>query len=396
MARHTVLQLIHTTDPGGSETLVQELVERLYGKGWRCIVALPADGWLHSALVGSPADVVALSHGARLDAKFVYRLVRLVRGSGVDLIHTHHFGPALYGGSVGRLVGVPVVSTIHGTVDLAWAHRWWNLKLHLLQGPRHRFVAVTEEVRRAVIEDLQVSAERVQVVRNGIDSERFVSAPDRSFRAELGWNSGDLVVGAVGHVRGPKSYETLIDAASILRFRCPECRFVIVGDTTEEPELYRALLVRRRDLKLENRVVFAGFRNDIPRVLNNFDVFVSSSSREGLPLAVLQAMATSLPVVSTRSGGPQEVLTDGRNGVLVPTRDPAALAHAIERLAKDAALRAGLGAAARATVVREYTRERMVRDYERLYLESVARGRRSDAGGRPRSAPGVEPRALVS
>jgi glycosyltransferase involved in cell wall biosynthesis len=114
----------------------------------------------------------------------------------------------------------------------------------------------------------------------------------------------------------------------------PSLRVVIIGDTTDEPTLYRDLLERRRALDLDDIVAFAGFRDDVVRALNALDIFVMSSMKEGLPLAVLQAMAVHLPIAATRCGGPDEILSHGANAWLVPVPEPQALADGILRLAR--------------------------------------------------------------
>jgi glycosyltransferase involved in cell wall biosynthesis len=173
-------------------------------------------------------------------------------------------------------------------------------------------------------------SEQIQVVvHNGIDTSAYRPAPDIAFRRELGVPGDGILVGALGNVRVPKDYGNLLDAAAILKARSPRYRFAIVGDTQWEPTLYQELLAKHAALGLGDAVIFAGFRPDAPRLLNNFDLYVMSSEREGLPLALAQAMATGLPVVSTRAGGAQELITSGLNGVLAatPRRSPRRSIH---------------------------------------------------------------------
>lgn len=376
MRRHTVLHLIHTGGPGGAETVVRDVVARLDPRVWDSVAVVPYEGWLSTALRSGPASVVTLPHGAHFDAPLLFRLATLVRRRRVELIHTHLFGSALYAGLVARVLGLPVVSTLHGSVDLAAAHAWWDLKRQLLRRPAHQWVAVTRALREEMIRELHIPPTRVRTIVNGIDCRRFAPAPARDLRRELGWTHGELVVGALGNLRRPKGYDILLDAAALLRDRCPSCRFVVVGDTAGEPSLHAELLEKRRTLGLDDRVVFTGFRNDAARLLNNFDVYVSSSVREGLPLAILQAMAARLPIVATRSGGPQEFLVHEATALLVPVRDPRALADAVERLGHEPALRERLAGAACSMVRHRYTLGRMVAAYEDLYVAAL----RSSAG----------------
>lgn len=380
MTKRTVLHLIHTGGAGGAETVVCQLIERLDPATWHSVAGVPAaEGWLWSALQDTHADVAVIPNSGPFDLGMLRRLVSLARARGVDLIHTHLFGPALYGGIAARVLGLPIVSTIHGTVDLSSAQRWGGMKKHLLRRPDHCFVGVTEMIRRQVVEELGVPAARTHLIANGIDVSRFAPARSRRLRAELGWDGDEIIVGALGNVRHPKGYDGLLEVAHRLRGRCERLRFIIVGDVDGEPELYSSLIERRRALGLEDRVVFTGFRKDVPDALNNFDIFVLSSVREGLPLAVLQAMAARLPIVATLSGGPQEVLTDGHDALLVPVQDPDALARGIERLVNDPAERDRLAGAGYRAVHERHTVERMAGAYARLYAERLegAASRRS-------------------
>lgn len=382
MSPRTVLHLIHTGGVGGAETVVEQLVRYGDHESWRTVTGVPGEGWLLSALREAAAEVVVLPSSGPFDGAMLFRLIRILKTRRVDVVHTHLFGPAVYGSVAGRIAGLPVVSTIHGSVDLAAAHRWWGMKKRLLRGPGNRFVAVTEGLRAEVIRELGVSPERTRVIANGIDVSRFVPRPSGVLREELGWSSDNFVIGAVGNVRRPKGYDTLLEAAKLLREECPSCRFVVVGDMDGEPALTHDLLARRRALGLDDMVVFAGFRADVVDVLNNFDIYVMSSTREGLPLAVLQAMAVRLPIVATMCGGPQEVLTHDRNALLVAVRDPRALAEAIRHLVDSGETRERLATTAWETVRARYTVERMVEEYERLYVECLGDGRglRSEVG----------------
>jgi glycosyltransferase involved in cell wall biosynthesis len=211
---------------------------------------------------------------------------------------------------------------------------------------------------------------QTHVVHNGIDATLFRPAPDRSFRRELGVEDDEVLVGAIGNIRVSKAYPVLLQAAAQLRRETRRCRFVIVG--RGDDSLHDDLLRQRRELGLERDVILAGFREDIPRVMNNLDVYVLSSSAEGFSLTTVQAMACGIPVLATRCGGPEEIVDDGETGMLVPPNDPAALARAIETLVADPGMRARFGTAGRATVERRFALRSMVSGYENIYRETVA------------------------
>jgi glycosyltransferase involved in cell wall biosynthesis len=177
-------------------------------------------------------------------------------------------------------------------------------------------------------------------------------------------------VGAVGGMTAKKGHVHLVRAARTLIASVPEARVVIVGLPIEEAPVRAAIA----EAGLRDRVVLAGYRPEASRVLPAFDVFVSPSLFEGMPVSLLEAMATGLPPVATRVGGVPEVATDGVDALLVPPRDEAALAAALISLLTDPARRRALGAAARATAER-FTLAETVRRTEDVYGEALAAGR---------------------
>lgn len=196
----------------------------------------------------------------------------------------------------------------------------------------------------------------------------FRPARDRSLRAELGLADHTVLIGAIGNVRKPKDYDVLLRAARTLIDRSQPFHIVIAGDCAND--LGRKLQQLATELGVERHVTFLGLRPDVSRILNNLDVFALSSLTEGFSIACVEAMACGVPVVSTRSGGPEQIL-EGEAGVLVPTGDPESLALAIERVASSKELAATLTARAMKRVHEQYSLSTMLSRYEAL-LESVA------------------------
>jgi glycosyltransferase involved in cell wall biosynthesis len=247
---------------------------------------------------------------------------------------------------------------------LAIVKRW------LLRHACSAVVAVSSSTRDALLA-LGSGAESITLIRNGVDASRFSPGRSEELRAELLLQADELLVGAVGNIRAPKSYEVLLKAAALVLAQIPQCHFVIVGEGDEAA--MQPLLRLRASLGIDERCHFLGFRRCTPALFRNFDVFVSSSRSEGLSLAFLEAMATGLPVVATRSGGPEEVIEPGQSGILVPIEDPAALAAGLQRTLEDTALRARLGAAARQTVVSSFSLESVLAQYAALYDKLLVR-----------------------
>ncbi|MHB1170537.1 MAG: glycosyltransferase [Longimicrobiales bacterium] len=364
----TILHIIETAGPGGAETVMLRLIQGLDPERWRSIAVVPDTGWLLSSLRDAGVDTHVVPSSGSFDWRWVQRVHRLAVRTRAELVQTHLFGSAVYGGLIGRLRGIPTVSTIHGEVDVKGNSGALALKTRLLQRRRTQLIAVSESVRTKLVGHAGFPSSEVRVIPNGIDIDMFDRQRDNRVRSSLGWTLDDFVIGAVGNVRRPKDYGNLLQAAAILLRKEPRCRFVVLGDITGEPDLYRELCEQHDRLELGERFRFLGFRSDVAEILPCLDAWVMSSSREGLPLALLQAMAASRPIVATRCGGPEEVIVDGVNGMLVDAGAPRELAAGLLTVMQDPAGARMLGEAGHETVAAHYSTDAMVHAYESLYL----------------------------
>ncbi len=293
------------------------------------------------------------------------RLVALARRLRPDVIHGYLFGPNLFAAIAGRLTGVPAVVIAKRNVDAfetprqvavqRWAHR---LATHV--------TAVSEAVAGSSVA-LGVPRARITVIENGVDMARFEGmAVDR---VPLGVTGDRPVVGSIGCLAARKDYATLLDAIAELARRGREFDTVLVGDGPERATLE----ARARSLGIADRVRFLGERPDVDRLLPAMDVFVLSSREEGIPNALLEAMAAGRPAVVTDVGGNREVLDDGSTGWIVPAQSPVALAAALDQALGDPA-----EARRRGDRARQATRERrsidvMVRRHEAFYRAAAGR-----------------------
>ena len=361
----TILHLIDTTGPGGAETVFTDLVKGLDESRFRSVVVTAGPGWVEDTVRGAGIAGVTIPQRGKFAWQYARRLRALLQTEEVDLVHAHLVGASVYASLAALGTRTPVVGTIHGQADLPVSDRLAPLRYGVLRmGARH-VVAVSEALRRTFVSRSRFPTARTSVIYNGIDAETFHPGPDSGFRTELGIRPDEFVFGALGNVRAPKAYDVLLRAAALLATEVQPCRVVIVGDTSGA--LFSELQRLHAGLGLGDRVLFAGFRRDVPQVLRAFNALALSSRTEGFSLATVQAMATGVPVVATRSGGPEEILEDGVTGLLVPRDDPAALAAAMRRLRDDAALRTRLGNAGPPAVAARFNRRSMLEAYQRLY-----------------------------
>ena len=365
----SVLHVIDTGGPGGAETVFLQTATGLDPDRFRSTAVVGHEGWLSSQLnARGVVPDIAPAKGS-FNRRYLWQLGRIARHHRVDVIVAHLYGSAVYANILGRLLAIPIVSVLHGQTDISSADRFASWKAAIVRNGSRQVVFVSDKLKEELGQRLALGPSQCVTIPNGVDTKVFQPLPDRTLRAELGLPSDAVLIGAIGNVRSPKAYDVFLRAARILVDRVPRAHLVIAGD--DNNALGRALLEFRDDLGLQRHVTFLGLRNDIARVLNNLDVYVLSSNTEGFSIACIEAMACGVPVVATRSGGPEEILA-GETGVLVPSNDPVAIAQAVENILTSTALAARLTAAALDRVHQEYSLGSMLARYEKV-LSDVAR-----------------------
>lgn len=363
-----VLHIIDTAGPGGAETVFLQTATRLDPARFQPTAAIGGPGWLEKQLLesGLPPHVVPAK--GSFNARYLSKLLQLVRQYRSDVIVAHLYGSSVYASLAGALLSVPVVSILHGQSDVPDAERLSSLKAAIVRKASRKIIFVSERLQDELQPRLRLTPAKSAVIPNGVDTRVFRPSRDRSIRAELGLSDDTTLIGAIGNVRQPKAYDVLLRAARTLVDRSHKFHLVIAGDC--DNALGRRLEQLKHDLGIERHVTFLGLRADVSRVLNNLDVFVLSSHTEGFSIACIEAMACGVPVVATRSGGPEQIL-EGEAGLLVPTSDPESLALAIERIISSKELAATLAARGIDRVHEQYSLATMLSRYEAL-LERVA------------------------
>jgi glycosyltransferase involved in cell wall biosynthesis len=318
-------------------------------------------------------------------------LERLLRRLRPDIVHTHNPKPGLYGRIAARLAGVPVVvNTIHGlyaTEDDRTARRAavYGIERFASMFSQAELVQNKEDV--AVLRRLRIPARKLVLLGNGVDLGRFGPPTDPSTvsraRVALGAGPETVVVGLVGRLVWQKGLSELFAAAAILRHRCPDVTVVIIGP--EDRDKGDALGPADIDAaRAHGNVRFLGRRDDVEELYHGFDVFVLPSYREGFPRSAMEAAASAVPVIATDVRGCRQVVDDGVTGLLVPVRDAAALAAAIEDLAGDGERRRAMGRAGRAKAEAEFDDRRVVETTLAVYERLLERRNRQRPMSRPR------------
>jgi len=291
----------------------------------------------------------------------------LLREQRPHILHTHNPKPGVLGRLLGRRSGVPiVVNTVHGL----YAQPTDPLTRRGPVFAAERFAAAFSDAELVqnpedveVLRSLGLPSDRVHLLGNGIDLQRFSPAEAkvrtaRKIRRKLGIGSAVPVVGMVGRLVWEKGYGELFDAVRVLRNRhAAPFAVVVVGPPGAGADgVDRDAMAEMEALGVH----FLGSRTDVDVLLCLFDVFVLPSHREGYPRSAMEASALGVPVIATDVRGCRQVVDDGRSGLLVPVRDPAALADAIESLVVDPLLRERLGNAARDRALVEFDQDRVI------------------------------------
>jgi glycosyltransferase involved in cell wall biosynthesis len=360
------------------------------------VVTASAPGPHVGALTAAGIRHVPLRHATRAmaplaDLRSIAELHRLFRDERPDIVHTHNPKPGWFGRPAARAARVPVVvNTVHGlyatpTDPLARRTAVYALERAAAACSDAELVQNVEDV--ATLRRLRVPADRLTVLGNGVDLARFApggrTEAAHAIRRAIGASDAEVVVGAVGRLVWEKGLRELLEAGRRLGRTHPHVRLVVIGppDPSKADGITAAELP---GLSEATGVAFLPAREDIEAAYGAFDAYVLASHREGFPRSAMEAAATSLPVVATDIRGCRQVVDHGRTGLLVPPRDPGALADALVRVGGDAELRASMGRAARAKAEAEFDQDEVVARtldaYERLLRE---RGRRRSVSPAP-------------
>jgi len=359
-----VLHLIHTGGPGGAESIYRSIVLGLPREDWEPVAIVPNVEWLQETLAASGADPLVLNVSGLSTLAAVAELRRIIRRMDVRLVHAHMLGAGVHASLATFGTGIPVVTTMHGQPDLGTSSPGLRARLRLVSRRRNRIVCVSQSLLDWGVRVHRLPQGQCSVVHNGIDHHPR-PLPVRSFSPPR----STLRVGAIGNVRPSKDYPTLLHAARAALDRGVPLEVRVAGGGGGI--LLDELLALRVELGLDAHVHFMGFESDIPGFLDDVDVFVSTSSTEGFSLAVVEALLRECPVIATRSGGPEEIILEGETGILIPPRNPAAVADALERVWADLPAARAMARAGRADVTERFSLGRMLEGYDTIYREAL-------------------------
>jgi glycosyltransferase involved in cell wall biosynthesis len=360
-----VLHVISSGGMYGAEAVILNLSREMKARGHRSVVGVFANEGKENVQLyeaarreGLEAELIPCS--GQVDRGVGARLRALVKKVGAEVVHAHGYKADIYSYFGLKDGGVPLVSTCHSWYDNDVMVRLYGAADRRVLRRFAGVVAVSAEVRERLLGS-GVRAERIRVIRNGIDLRPFAGA-EATLRGEY----PGLLVGLVGRLAREKGVDVFLRAAAVVLREMPEVRFVVVGDGPDKAVLEGLI----EELGIGGKATLLGRREDMAGTYASLDVMVSASRQEGLPMAMLEGMASGRAMVATAVGEVPGLMVEG-TGLLVQPEDVEGLAAAMLRLLRDEGDRKRLGAGARAWVEAEYSAGRMMEEYVRLY-EGVA------------------------
>ena len=364
-----VLQVVLSLQPGGTERLVIDIVKRLMPSVQFVICCLDEPGAWAQELTERGVRVLALGRRPGFHPWLGYQIASIATLYRVRVLHCHHYSPFVHGSLAACLKPhLRLVFTDHGRLSNGAPSRKRKLANQLFARLPGTVCAVSSDLKRHLVSE-GFAASRVRVIPNGIDPGQCPTRADRnSARMLLDIAPERFVVATAARLDPVKDLGTLIQAFALFRSGRRDSLLVIVGDGPEREPLEAAA----RRAGVADAVSFVGQRSDVRRLLPAFDVYVNCSTSEGLSLTILEAMAAALPIVATGVGGTPEVVVQGETGVLVPPRNPQALATALRDFACAPERARCAGLAARRRLEERFTLDRMLAAYANVYRQAEA------------------------
>jgi glycosyltransferase involved in cell wall biosynthesis len=330
-----ILHLISSSGFLGAENVVLELSKETVKEGyWVTIGIIENRNNLHMELADRAKEagikVQIFPCRGRFDRRTISSIRSAISSEQPNILHSHGYKSNFYAWKALSGWNMPWIVTNHGKrVGMKLkVYNWLNI---FFMKKAAKIVAVSQVLADEMIKQ-GISSTKIVVIDNGVDLQRFTDLRENNdLRKSFGLNGKNKIIGTVGSMTEEKGHIYLIEAASKVVDAYPECRFLIVGDGGQRQFLEE----KTAELGLNDKVIFTGSRRDVPEILSMLDIFVFPSLKEGLPMAVLEAMASKIPVVATSVGGIPKVLENGISGIIIQPKDSQSIADAIMRIIKN-------------------------------------------------------------
>ena len=364
-----LLLVIDGLEFGGGERVFLQLAAGLRDRFEVSVASMPG-GTFEQQVKELGISFYPVDMSRRFSLKPICRIKVIIRKNKIDLVHSQGARADFFARIAGRLAGLPrifctIAMPVEGFDLEPLQKKIYRFIDGLTERYVERFIVVSDSLKQILIKSRRISAHQIVRIYNGIELDQY--HPDAGYvNLRKGWGIPQNVplIGAIGRMVWQKGFKYLIEAIPAIVLNVPEAMFLFVGDGPLKKELEDLA----ESLKVKEKIIFTGFRSDIKDILSAVDLLVVPSLQEGFPMITLEAMAMAKPIVATKIDGITEQITDGVNGILVPPKDPFALAKAAIRVLNDKKLATTIGLSARKRVEQEFSVEKMVAETEKVYL----------------------------
>ena len=365
-----VLHIIKSLGRGGAEMLLPETLSKHDREkfDFHYIYFVPWKHQMVSAIEKEGGKVTCIA--AKNNLKIILqarKIAAYIKANNIQLVHCHLPWAGIVGRIAGRIAGVPVVYTEHNKWERYHKLTYYLNKLTFKN--QERVIAVSEDVAESIKKNHHNKKPVIQVVSNGINVDKYKRSfeSSRDIRKELNMAPGAVVIGIVCVFRKQKRLDLWLEIAKALHEKCPETRFVIVGDGPLKKELHQ----KAESLAMQDYLHFAGLQVETRPYLQAMDIFMMSSEFEGLPIALLEAMSMGCMPACTDAGGIRELVKNNGNGILVPVGNPMKLVDRLADQIKNTGEIRKFGNVARETVKKSFSMQKMVNELETIYTEII-------------------------
>lgn len=366
-----ILHLIDTTGHGGAETVLKNIVCGLEPTYFRSFVILPDEGWLFNQLSGQPNVIVFVLKGkGRFNFRLLYQIRKIIRKNKINIVHTHLFGSSLYGNLAALFLDCRIICTFHGVPDWRPNDVLNKIKLTIIYAKAEMIVFVSKYLQKYFKNLAYIQPRKSKCIYNGIPLPRNQNIDAYKAKSILGFSVNDRLVTAIGNLRPVKGYDILLKAAKIVVSKHPDVKFVVAGRATDD--FYLSFLLRIcQNLKLEKSFFFIGYQENTDIIYKASDLFVLPSLSEGFSLSTIEAMAHKLPIIATKSGGPEEILKNKINGNLIAFGSHLELAESIIQMLGQKFYTKYLSLNAYNEYLKNFSDFKMIASYQNLYKNII-------------------------
>lgn len=367
-----ILHLISSSGLLGAEHVLLELAVHSKSQGLNVTIGVFENSQNPNLELANCAekfgiDVQIFPCSGRLDKNTVQMIKDYIDNAGVQILHSHNYKSNFYARGALSNSNVRWVVTNHGR-RFGPKLLLYNLLDAFIVRRADKIIAVSEEIAKKM-KLAGIAKGKICLIENGVNLEMFTTnSSSQAIKESLGIKKEALVVGTVGALTREKGHQYLLRAALKVIRIYPKAIFLLVGDGIERPGLEKTA----SSLGIKNSVIFAGMRKDVPEILSILNVFVLPSLNEGLPMALLEAQAAQIPVVATRVGAIPDVLQDGVTGILIPPKDPQAIAEAIIMILSDRKIALRMAQRGFERVRDNFSAEKMANKYLSIYKELLS------------------------